>query len=103
MIYLKIHFHLSLLKNMNYLFARMGSGSMEPSVEGDDNSKTHSIRQKNTQNALPSAAVQSTAKASKMTLSFNVSSLILIALSSALSLTQRRIPILPNIILVSQS
>lgn len=82
---------------------RMGSGSMEPSVEGDDNSKTHSIRQKNTQNALPSAAVQSTAKASKMTLSFNVSSLILIALSSALSLTQRRIPILPNIILVSQS
>ena len=88
---------------MNYLFARMGSGSMEPSVEGDDNSKTHSIRQKNTQNALPSAAVQSTAKASKMTLSFNVSSLILIALSSALSLTQRRIPILPNMILVSQS
>ena len=79
----------------------MGSGSMEPTVKGDDNSKTNSIRQKNTQNALPSAAVQSTAKASKMTLSFNMPSIILIVFS-ALRFTHRKIPILPDS-LISQS
>ena len=79
----------------------MGSGSLDPSVKGDDNSKTNSIRQKSTQNALPSAAVQSTAKASTMTLSFNTPSLILIILS-AVSLTNRKMSILPNIV-ISQS
>ena len=77
------------------MIIRLGSGSLEPTVKGGDNSKTNSIRQKSTQNALPSAAVQSTAKGSKLTLSFNTPSLILIILS-AVSLTNRRMSILPN-------
>ena len=68
---------------------------MDSSVKGDDNSETNSIRQKNTQNALPSAAVQSTAIASKMTSSFNMSALILIVLS-AFGITHQTTFLLPN-------
>ena len=58
---------------------RVGSGSMDSSVGQDDKSKTNSIRQK--QNALPSAAVQSTALAAKLACSFNMPYLILILFS----------------------
>ena len=77
---------------LSYIF-RSGGGLVEKSVKGNDNTKTNPIRQKGGQNALPSAAVQSTAPPSTMTLSFNMPLLILILLSAA-SITNRSISLL---------